>query len=512
MYTLFFTKKRRGSALTYGLIIMTIVAIIFYGLIQFVISSIRLSLRAEPDAQALHIAEAGVYFYRWHLAHNVEGKTATQVAAFWTANPLAVDDDGDGDCDDDDAYGSSDDDDADTQEWYTADYNDGSADVGQYRVCVTPPSQYSTIVTITSTGWSNKNPDLKHTVQARLRKPSWSEYAILSNEFLRLSSGTEIFGPIHANEGFHFDGVSHNVITSSVETYFDSDSDINGLRPGVWAADVNDEDGDGNVSEQDPDESEHFLAGKKFPVIATDFDNASADFNVMKTQSQVGGGNLYFDTSGVGRYIKLGSPTASQMEVRRVTGYNSSTFEITSWEGAQTYSIPVEGIVYVEENVWIEGTLPAGTILTVAAHNPSASYERNIFVGMGDILYEDNEDENVPAAILGLASENNVQIMRYIKGDTSTNSSETLRIDAALLAQKGYIGWQSPSGVSWNNTIDTVTINGALVSSKRLGFGYTSGTGFTNRNLIFDAELLFQPPPLFPAGDSYAIDLWENID
>jgi len=509
-------RTLRGTVLTYGLVLMTVIAIIFFGLIRFVVSNIQLSLRAEPSAQALQIAEAGVYFYRWHLAHNVEGRTATQIADFWENSPLAVDDDGDGDCDDEDSEGSGDDDDADTLESYTVDYSDGTQDVGQYRICVLPPSQYSTIVTITSTGWSNNRPNIQHTVTARLRKPSWSEYAILSNEFMRLSEGTEIFGTIHVNKGFHFDGVAHNVVTSSVDEYYDNDSDVDGIRPAVWAADLDDENSNGDTSDPDPDDSDHFLAGKEFPVRVIDFDSATADFNVMRATALSGGGNVYFDTSQYGRYIEFGEPTSTEMRVRTVNDYDGvyssddHNFNIYALGPAEIYSIPVEGVVYVEDNVWIEGTVPAGYNVTVAAHDPRSSASRSIYLGTGDLKYASSEDENVEESILGLAAEENVQIIRYIKGDTSSNSSETLHVDGALLAQKGYIGWQRVTGPTWTNVIQGITINGAIVSNKRLGFGYTSGAGFTNRDLIFDTELLFQPPSLFPAGDSYAIDLWES--
>ena len=104
-------------------------------------------------------------------------------------------------------------------------------------------------------------------------------------------------------------------------------------------------------------------------------------------------------------------------------------------------------------------------------------------------------------------AEDSIHLLRYSKPD--------LHIDAAMLAQSGNIGWTAPSGYYWGNTIvppSLITINGALVSNKRMGFGYTNGAGYTNRELIFDADLVIQPPPMFPAGESYAIDLWDEIE
>ncbi len=53
---------------------------------------------------------------------------------------------------------------------------------------------------------------------------------------------------------------------------------------------------------------------------------------------------------------------------------------------------------------------------------------------------------------------------------------------------------------------------GAIATNVRMGFGYTDGTGFINRSLMFDNNLLYSPPPLFPTGNTYAIDLWDEIE
>lgn len=59
----------------------------------------------------------------------------------------------------------------------------------------------------------------------------------------------------------------------------------------------------------------------------------------------------------------------------------------------------------------------------------------------------------------------------------------------------------------------TVTLYGMIATSKRYGFAYTDGTGYQNRNLTYDANLLYGPPPSFPlTSDQYTILSWEEIE
>ena len=46
----------------------------------------------------------------------------------------------------------------------------------------------------------------------------------------------------------------------------------------------------------------------------------------------------------------------------------------------------------------------------------------------------------------------------------------------------------------------------------RYGFAYTNGTGYTTRNLIYDSNFLYGPPPSFPlAGSNYVQISWEEV-
>ena len=46
----------------------------------------------------------------------------------------------------------------------------------------------------------------------------------------------------------------------------------------------------------------------------------------------------------------------------------------------------------------------------------------------------------------------------------------------------------------------------------RYGFAYTNGTGYQNRNITYDANLLYGPPPSFPlTSEQYEPISWEEI-
>jgi hypothetical protein len=51
-----------------------------------------------------------------------------------------------------------------------------------------------------------------------------------------------------------------------------------------------------------------------------------------------------------------------------------------------------------------------------------------------------------------------------------------------------------------------------LASKERYGFAYTDGTGYITRNINYDANLLYNPPPFFPlTSDEYEVVSWEEI-
>lgn len=446
------------------------------GLAIFVASNQRLSSDEVSRQKALQIAEKGVYYYKWYLAHNLDGKNQQQIRDFWNnGNPLGV----------------------------VSEYNqvvnnfDGDA-IGEFELSVQAPENNSTIVLVESTGWTYKHPNIKRKIKVRFRKPSWSEYSVLANDAMRFGDGTNVFGPIHSNGGIRFDGQANNVVTSAVEEYVDPDTGI--TRPGVWTS--------------KSDESQVFLAGKDFPVPSIDFNGVTSDLNLIEQEAQTNGIYLnddiyeeercgwfhwrgwYWDCLVLEREIlgfHLTLRVDGKFEVKKVLDYGSSSYGIFEEVDSQILNYPNNGLIFSDKHLWIEGQIDGEQISIVSA-DLNEGQDTDIYIN-NDILYTNYDGSD----IIGLIAENNITVGYYSEND--------LEINGALLAQKGRVGRDHYFG----NYKDQITIKGSIATNKRYGFAYTDGTGYDIRNLYFDNNLIYFPPPYFPTGTVYQLDLWEDV-
>ncbi|KKR21683.1 MAG: hypothetical protein UT50_C0005G0017 [Candidatus Moranbacteria bacterium GW2011_GWA2_39_41] len=480
----------RGSVLAYALVIMAIVAIISTSMLKYITSQLRFSFYRSEKEQSFQVAEAGIYFYRWYLAHQVSGKTAQQIKTFWqSGNPYGV------------------------NTPYEAEFFDpeGGA-IGKYRIQVDPPDLDSTIVMVKSTGWTYKDPDVKRVVQTRFRRPSWSEFAVAANDVMRFGPGTEVFGKIHSNNGIRFDGVAHNIVSSSMDKYDDPDHS-GGNEFGVHT----------HISPTDllppnavPQRVDVFQAGRQFPLPVIDFNGVLSDLNNIKTESRKPTGNLlnnctttgcYFDNTGGGRRIIL--KDNKTFDMCTVDTYNATSYSISKYKKVANpnktcdscsgqclanYPIPTNGVIFVEDNIWVEGTINDSRVTIVAANLVSGT-KANVYIGNNNLLYTNFDGKD----IIGLIAQNNISVV--------LNSQDNLTIDAALLAQSGRVGRDYYSG----NHKNSITVNGSIATNLRYGFAYTDDTGYDTRVLNFDNNLLYYPPPYFPTGTEYSIDLWDEL-
>jgi len=523
----------RGSILIYILITATIGSVILLGLITFVVSRNKNSQNAANREQAFQMAEAGIYWYRWYLAHFVEGKTVQQKKDFWAnGNPKGV--------------GTP----------YEVEMSDpeGGA-LGKYKLEVTPPSADSTIVIVKSTGWTYRYPGTKRTIQVRFRQPAWCEYAVVADDFMRFGAGTEVFGMVHGNQGIRFDGLAHNTIDSSVPSFQDPDHS-GGPEFGVHTH-VNPPPGSGVNDSLRPNEAppnsmptrnDVFEAGRKINQPVKNFNSLVADLNLMKDQANNGG--LYFGQTTAtvqfncrnvrtrvgGKWVWVWTCDETSvpvkgyhiilknnhtMDVSMVLGFDSNSYQINptitvnygghnyTVNGELTsvnYPVPANGIVFVENYTWVEGTINGDHLtIAVADLSPTPVY-KDIYINHS-VLYTDKvgNDANGPD-ILGLIAQNNISIGLY--------SDNILEVDAALLAQKGRIGrnhYTSPLTPTDYVHRNQITTYGSLVTKQRYGFAWTDNTGYNIRNLYFDNNLVYYPPPYFPVGDKYQIDLWQEL-
>ncbi|GMU74081.1 MAG: hypothetical protein AMXMBFR44_2800 [Candidatus Campbellbacteria bacterium] len=442
--------------------------------------NVKAGRQAVDREKTLQIAEAGIDYYRWHLAHAPEDFQ-----------------DGTG-----------------TSGPYTHDFRDKDDNVvGQFTLDITPPPLGSTLVQVSSKGNVADNETLDREIAVQFAKPSIAKYAVAANDVMRFGEGTEVFGPVHSNQGVRFDGIAHNVISSAVATYNDPDH-TGGNEFGVHT----------HVAPVDPlppsavpNRTDVFQIGRQFPVPAVDFFGITTDLAQMKTDAQTAG--FYRPSAGaLGYHIVL--KTDDTFDLYRVTGFTNApsgctnsadqsgwgTWSIRNQHLIDTYPFPENGIIFLEDDIFVDGQIDGGRLTIVAAFLPdNPPFRKNIVVN-NDLLYTNYDGTDV----LGLIAQGNVTV--------GLVSEDDLRIDGALIAQNGRVGryyYRGPSGNSQRcspyHTRQTITLWGMIATSQRYGFAYTDNTGYQTRNINYDGSLLYGPPPSFPlVTDQYTTITWEE--
>ena len=482
--------KNQGFLLVGILVFSAIAMLLMTAIIGGAVSNIRLSEIIYSRERAFHVAEAGNEYYRWHLAHaNVDFQDGTGAPG----------------------------------PYVHAMYDKNGNQVGDFSLTITPPISGSTVVRIQSTG-SLLGSNIKRKIQTTLAIPSLAKFAVAANEAIRFGEGTEVFGPIHSNDGVRFDGLAHNIVSSARSTY--DDADHTGAAEYAVHTHVN-YPGSGTNSTfralEAPSStvavrSDVFIAGRQFPVPAFDFTGITTDLASIKSQAQSGG--HYFTASGALGY-RIVLKTNDTFDLYRVTALhtlsntctnNSSGGSTTGWGSwsirasngntfLQNYPMPSNGLIFVEDNLWVEGQVNTARLTIAAGRFPDSAATRPSIVVNNDLLYTNYDGRDV----IALISQGDFHV-----GFLSDND---LRIDAALVAQNGRAGryyYASACGGSYVRS--TLTLYGMIATNKRYGFAYTDGTGYGTRNLNYDANLLYGPPPSFPLTTSqYSTISWEEI-
>jgi type II secretory pathway pseudopilin PulG len=459
--------NNRGYMLIQVIVFSAIAVYMLGALVGWAVINVKASRQNFNQEQALQIAEAGIDYYRWHLAH---APTDFQDGVA-TSGP------------------------------YTHNFKDKNGNViGTFSLSITPPSLGSTLVTIESIGQVNDDPDISRTIRTRLAKPSMAKYAVVAHSDMRFGAGTEIFGPIHSNGGIRFDGLAHNIVSSNKTNYTDPDSgfDEYGVHTTVSPMDPSPP---GILSER-PD---IFMAGRQFPLPIVEFNGITADLALMKTAAQTNG---FWRASSTASGYHLVLKTNDTFDLRKVTGlYSKGSCSNEKWSIQNetligNYPLPNNGLIFLEDNVWVDGQINSARLTIIAAVLPDAVATRKNITINNDLLYTNYDGTDV----VGLIAQNNINV--------GLRSDDDLRIDGALIAQKGRVGrYQYSSGCSSSYyKRQIITLYGMIGTYLRYGFAYTDGTGYQIRNLNYDANLLYSPPPDFPlTSDQYITLSWEEV-
>lgn len=472
-------SNQNGTMLMVALLATTVFLSLMAGLASIGIYQQKLYLQQMAKHQVLHVAEAGVNYYRWLLAHDHED--------FYDGTGADPGPSGE-------PYGPY-------EHIYTA---PSSGLQGTYSLEITPPEVGSTIVRIKSTGWMNNYPNIKRTIEVRYGIPSIAAYGVAVNANVRFGPDTNLFGPLHSNGGIRFDGVAHNIVTSGVSCYDDPDTAYSDAceRPGVWTSEA--------------DESTVFLVGYDFPVPVIDFNGVTADLAQMKIDAQTDGMYLPYDNRGYRIHFNVdGTFDVYNVNQLKPNGWiceNSPCNFPADWKNTSydirtevlesaSNPIPDNGLIFVEANTWVDGIV-RGRVTVASGRFPENPNNYTNITIVNDIVYNSKDGSDA----LGLIAQRNVQIGYY--------SEDDLEIDAAILAQHGKFHRPYYYFYAWpitHNDRTVITIYGSLAMNERYGLHWCCPTsGYATRNINYDSALIYSPPPSFPTTGEYAFISWEE--
>ncbi len=449
-----FQHKQSGSTL---ILLAPLIAIITMGLVAIMGSAttqLRVMRSTAAKELAFQIAESGINYYQWHLAHfpsdYADGTGQTG------CNPCGP---------------------------FVKDYKDtdNQTVVGQYSLKITPPLTGTTIVTIESTGWTTSNPSVKRVITARYGIPSLAKYAFLTNSNAWIGSSESVTGEFHTNGGVRFDGSGNAPISSARTTYSCSSTfgcSPTQTKPGIWGS--------------APAATKSFW---QFPEPAVDFSAWTADLATIKSGAQTAGiylppssaqgYSLVFNSNGTVTIYKVTSLRAHATGTDVNNQLHTEDLDYNARSLQSTQNIPANGLIYIEDRTWVEGVVN-GRALVAAARLPYNSATAPSIIIPNNITYLAKDG----AHVLGLLAQKDILISYY--------SPNTLEINAALIAQNG-----SAQRYFFDGNIKTsLTIYGTIGSYGVWTWSWSSGgvttSGYQNTSSVYDANLLYGPPPSFP--------------
>jgi hypothetical protein len=164
--------------------------------------------------------------------------------------------------------------------------------------------------------------------------------------------------------------------------------------------------------------------------------------------------------------------------------------------------IPSNGVIYVEDNIWVEGTVKGRATIAAAKlpYNPSTAPTIHI---PKDIVYASRDG----SCVLGLMGQKDVIPTYYAESD--------LNVDAVIISQNSMFNFYYYPGNIKNN----IRIFGAIIQFGWWfdNFVWTSGinndvtSGYRNSYYTYDSNLLYSPPPNFPLSSSgYQLLSWQS--
>ncbi len=482
-------NREKGFIITYILVFAVVFAILLSALLGFILSQLRVSKQEAASEQALYIAEAGLNRYRWYLVHKSQELLGGEELGCPPSGCIGCEE-----CE----YEFS---------------LPGLGVVGGYTLEVEEvrPCGITTAVTVTAEAWSNNFPNSKRKVELKYIKPSVADYSYILNHNVWAGSDRTIAGPYHSNGGIRMDGENNSLVSSEQVEWLCTDSygcspcpdecDYVGgegcICPGVFTT----ANGNEELFELD---AGHF-----------DFEGITVNLNQIKGLTKDDGKGLYLPPSGeLGYHVILNGRQLIAREILELSAVRAYSEEdgnfweysiISQESAAEYYELEDCGLVFMEDNVWIEGEL-AGKITFVSADLIDEEKEADVWL-KDDIEYLNGLGEDA----LVLAGQRNVLI--------TPDSPDYMDLYGVFIAQTGRFGrnyyspWQYPQYAKKERLV----IYGSIISNGRVGTKWTSGgswvSGYGERQNFYDSELSADPPPFLPClSDEFGFIKWHEVN
>ena len=463
-------KFQLGITLVYSIVVIFIFSLVMLAALSYATMQLRLVRSSINREMAFQIAEAGVNYYQWHLAHFEHD--------YWDGNAST------------------------TPGPYIHDYidKDTNQKVGEFSLQITPSPTGSTIVTIKSTGYTVDNPSQKRTATVRYGKPSLAKYAFLTHSDVWIGDTENVSGQMHANGGIHFDGTGNAPIRSAKQDIppgpgyqcypYHGCSTPFEWKPGIWGL--------------APSSTQAFW---QMAVPSVDFDKITSSFEDLETlatgqadlpPSNAQGYSLVFNADGTVSVYKVTS-LRSHGDGKDVNGvWHSEDLDYNNRSFQYTMPIPQNGVIFVKDHVWVEGVINGRVVVAATKYSTDPAQQARILIP-NNITYLAKDGNHV----LGLIAEKDVLVTYY--------APDILEIDGALIAQNGSAQRYYFPG----NLKTSITIYGAVASFGVWTWSWTDGvsctSGYCNTSTTYDANLLYGPPPSFPLStDGYQQISWSS--
>lgn len=474
--------------------------------------------------QSFNIAEAGLNYYLWHMAHNgTDFKDGQSTPT--TPDPTL-------------GYGP-----------YSHTYTDSSAqNAGTFTLWIKPQGNGSTIATVRSIGKAAGS-NITRTVQAEIGATSFAAYGVVSDSELWFGNTETADGPIFSNVGVRMDGANTSTVSSANATYVPS-TNFGGdgsSHPGVWCK---------STITSPVDCTTRDKSNWIYPSTQVDFNQVSSSLCTMKKISFAD----YSSTSS----LATQSNACSQTPVTRTNAYlpqrsssgndsrgyfiqlnNNNTYDLYNVNNvndsksgysnalnlqsvATNIAVPPSGVIFAEDNVWVRsatGGFPGR--VTIASGRLATNYTTSLTVA-DNLAYAAKDG----SAAIGLVGEGSVYIAPFAAPATG---SFTLEVDAAVLAETGSVEYYPNYTFSnqrctrgWVNSDQQLHFYGSVATRQTWTWSWqwnsscgdnvadpsTPGqyiSGFKYNSTQYDYNLLYAPPPHYPVMNGYNILSWREV-